>query len=168
MQRVLAILATLLLAVVAVVAIYTAWPLLFPEVAQRAPLNPNCNLRAAPCSVVFPDGAEVTFSIQPDSIPVVAPLKYEVLVQGMEADGVIVDFVGVDMNMGFNRAQLNRTEAGRFVGDGMLPVCVRDVMEWEARVLIDTVDGLMEAPFRFVTTKPEISLPADWQPPQGD
>ncbi len=163
MQRVLAILVALLLASVAAVAIYTAWPLLFPTVAVRAPLDLKCDLRDAPCSVVFPDGARVTFSIKPETIPVVAPLRFEVVVQGMEADGVVVDFVGVDMNMGFNRAHLNKGETGRFAGDGMLPVCVRDVMEWEARVLIATADGLMEAPFRFVTTKPGISLPANWQ-----
>ncbi len=159
--RSLAILAALLLAMVAAVAIYTAWPLLFPEIAARAPLASECDLRAGSCSVVFPDGARVTFAIQPKSIPVVAPLEFEVVVQGMQADGVEIDFIGVDMNMGFNRAKLSRLEGGRFSGDGMLPVCVRDVMEWEARVLVATSSGLMEAPFRFITVKPGMSLPGE-------
>jgi hypothetical protein len=158
-HRVLAILATLFLAVVAIVAIYSAWPLFFPEIAVRAPLNSSCDLRTTPCSVIFPDGARVTFSIEPASIPVMVPLRYKVVVQGMQAKDITVDFVGVDMNMGFNRAQLSREAVGRFSGDGMLPVCVRDVMEWEAKVQLNTDAGLMEAPFRFVTYKPGISPP---------
>jgi hypothetical protein len=31
----------------------------------------------------------------------------------------------------------------------MLPICVRDVMNWEAKVLLDTAEGRMAAPFRF-------------------
>ncbi len=159
--RVSAISAILLLAVMAVVAIYSAWPRFFPEVAVRAALNAKCDLRTGPCSVTFPDGARVTFSINPNSIPVMVPLNYEVVVQEMQADTVMVDFVGVDMNMGFNRAHLSKTAAGRFSGEGMLPVCVRDAMEWEAKVLLGTDAGLMEAPFRFVTYKPGISLPEE-------
>jgi hypothetical protein len=33
----------------------------------------------------------------------------------------------------------------------MLPVCVRDVMSWEAKILIRTQEGLTAAPFRFDT-----------------
>jgi hypothetical protein len=33
----------------------------------------------------------------------------------------------------------------------MLPVCVRDRMTWEARVLLTTPRGLIDAPFRFTT-----------------
>jgi len=38
-----------------------------------------------------------------------------------------------------------------FAGTGMLPVCVRARMTWEARVLLHTERGLLAAPFRFDT-----------------
>jgi hypothetical protein len=36
----------------------------------------------------------------------------------------------------------------------MLPVCVRDRMTWEARVLLHYADGLRAAPFRFDSLRP--------------
>ncbi len=149
----------LLFAALAGVALYKAYPLLYPPVSVRAPLNPDCDLRAGPCTVTFPDGAKVRFDIEPRAIPVVKPLRIVAQLEGIDATAVQVDFQGTDMNMGFNRAKLNAEGNGRFAGDGMLPVCVRDAMEWEAKVLIETRAGLMEAPFRFVTVKPGMPLP---------
>jgi hypothetical protein len=36
----------------------------------------------------------------------------------------------------------------------MLPVCVRDRMTWEARVLLQFPQRLLAAPFRFETLRP--------------
>jgi hypothetical protein len=96
----------------------------------------------------------VTFGIEPRSIPVVKPLTLSVEMEGLEGERVEVDFAGVDMEMGFNRPQLSASGEGRYSGPGMLPVCVREVMEWEARVLIHTQSGILAAPFRFTTVSP--------------
>ena len=141
------------------VAAYKIWPLLNPEVSARAPLTPDCDLRAGPCTVAFPDGAKVSFGIEPREIPLVKPLGFEVRLEGLEAHSVEVDFQGVDMNMGYNRARLESAGDNRFSGDGMLPVCVREVMEWEAKVLLQTERGLMAAPFRFITVSPGLQSP---------
>ncbi len=146
--------AGLLFAALTAAAVYKVWPILFPEIAATAPLNPDCDLRAGPCTVEFSQGGKVTFGIVPETIPVVKPLTLNVALEGLEAERVEVDFAGVDMEMGFNRPQLNATGAGRYSGPGMLPVCVRSVMEWEARVLIYTKSGIMAAPFRFSTISP--------------
>jgi hypothetical protein len=42
---------------------------------------------------------------------------------------------GVDMNMGFNGFKLSCAGDGVFTGEGILPVCLRDAMEWETKVL---------------------------------
>lgn len=99
-------------------------------------------------------------------------------------DRVEVDFDGVEMEMGFNRIRLHpvdgnggvngngRPASTRIAGDGlpevraarsgpaqwrgqgMLPVCVRDRMTWEARVLLQYPQRLLAAPFRFETVRP--------------
>lgn len=143
-----------LLVSIGVVAVYKVWPLLYPKVHVAASVDPSCDLRAGPCTSPLPGGASVTFSIEPRSIPVVRPLQFKVELTGLQAQGVQVDFSGVDMNMGFNRPTLQPSGAGVFSGEGRLPVCVRDAMEWEARVLIQTADGLVSAPYRFITVKP--------------
>jgi hypothetical protein len=150
-----------MLAAIAAVAIIKSWPLLFPEVLVSAPLDTACDLRAGPCVSALPGGGQVSFGIEPRSIPVVRPLQYEVHVEGLDVQQVEVDFSGVDMNMGFNRSLLEDRQNGLFTGKGMLPVCVRDAMEWEARVLLHTEKGLVSAPYRFITVKPGMELPRD-------
>lgn len=136
------------------VTVYKLWPMLNPEIAAVAPLDPECDLRAGPCTVSFAGGGKVSFGIEPRDIPVVKPLEFVVTLDGLAAHGVEVHFQGTDMNMGFNRAELKPSGEGRFVGDGMLPVCVRQAMEWEARVLLHTEKGILAAPFLFITVTP--------------
>ncbi|MCU7931533.1 MAG: hypothetical protein KZQ90_12095 [Candidatus Thiodiazotropha sp. (ex Codakia rugifera)] len=149
----------LLIAAVCTVAIYKAWPMLFPTINIKAAVDPACDLRAGPCVTQLEDGSLVSFSIEPRELPVVKPLQLQVSLQGLEADQIEVDFSGVDMNMGFNRIKLKNGSAGEFTGSGMLPVCVWDAMEWEAQVLIDTQQGLVSVPYRFITVRPGVPLP---------
>ena len=135
------------------VAAYKAWPLLYPEVTVVAPLNPDCDLRQGPCVTQIPDGGSVQFSINPRNIPPLKELQLEVVTQGLDTRGVEVDFSGIDMNMGFNRPKLTREAAGLFRGKGLLPVCVRSSMEWESKVLVQTDEGIVAVPFRFLVRK---------------
>jgi hypothetical protein len=144
----------LLFAAIAVVALYKAWPMIFPDVAYKAELDDTCDLHAGPCSSRVLDSGLVTLSITPKDIPLVKPLEFEVALEGLIATNVEINFVGVDMNMGFNRFRLIKEAGGRFAGGGMLPVCVMDSMEWEAQVLLSTEQGLISVPYRFVTVRP--------------
>ncbi|MGV6827296.1 MAG: hypothetical protein ACWA5Q_09980 [bacterium] len=141
----------LLLTAVIGVSLFKALPLLFPTVDTFAEPEPDCNLRQSPCTAKFPSGGQVSLSIEPRSIPLVTPLDIRVELQGVDANLVQVDFQGVDMNMGFNRVNLENTAANAFSGKSNLPVCVRDKMTWEAQVMIHTKSGLMIAPFQFET-----------------
>lgn len=154
------IVVALLVAGLVAVAAYKIWPMLNPDITAIAPLNPDCDLRVGPCTSRFADGGGVSFGIEPTDIPVVKPLRFEVKLDGLDVRSVEVDFQGADMNMGYNRAKLNPFGEGRFVGDGMLPVCVRSAMEWEAKVLLHTDRGLLAAPFRFITVTPGVA-PSD-------
>ena len=155
------------------VAVIKAWPLLYPNVSDRAPLNPSCDLLAERCSVRFQSGGEVSLDILPRGVPAVHPLQIQVSLNDLPPpERVEVDFSGVDMDMGFNRSplqpgsgsgQMASADSGgvgvgpgsQWVGDGMLPVCVRQRMTWEARVLLHYPHSLLAAPFRFDTVRPE-------------
>lgn len=142
--------------VVAAGAAYRFWPQLFPPDQVVAELNPDCDLRAGPCSLVFDGGGQVSFSISPKTIPVMTPLDIEVQLEGLTPDRVEVDFSGTDMYMGYNRVVLNSKENGWYTGQATIPVCVRDAMEWEAKVLVTTAKGIFTAPYRFISVKPGI------------
>ena len=148
----------LLLAVIGV-ALYRVWPLLHPEVALQVPADPSCDLRAGPCISTLHETGSVSFSISPNSIPLVKPLQLRVELQGLKAEQVEVDFSGVDMDMGFNRIRLEPQGQGTYTGGGILPVCVRDAMEWEAKVLISNDQSLSSIAYRFITVRPGVPIP---------
>lgn len=126
---------------------------LYPQSDLHAVPAPACELRAGPCTARLPDGAAVTFSVEPRTIPVARPLVLRVTTEGLDVTAVAVDFAGLDMNMGYNRVSLAAVGPSHYQGDAMLPVCVRDHMTWEARVLLTTPGGLLDAPFRFTTAR---------------
>jgi hypothetical protein len=149
----------LLFAAICLVALYKTWPIMFPNATLKAAVDPTCDLRAGACMTRLDEGSKVTFSIEPRDIPVVKPLQLRVNLDGLSAKSIQVDFSGVDMNMGFNRTKLSSAGKGVFSGQAILPVCVWDAMEWEAQVLIDTQQGLISVPYRFITVRPGMQLP---------
>lgn len=151
--RLWALVAALVIALVGV-ALYKAWPLLYPELTEVAPLDPACDLHQGPCLASLSGGGQIRLGIEPRSLPASQPLELLVLTEGLDVREVAVDFQGVDMNMGFNRVPLQPLASGRFGGSGTLPACVRSHMTWEARVLARTPRGLVAAPFRFETQSP--------------
>lgn len=121
------------------------------QVIARAELDPGCDLHKNACKLTLPGGGEVTLSIEPRPIPVIEQLAIEVSTKSIEAEAVTVDFSGVDMNMGINRFALKTNGEGNYKGGGILPVCVRSHMDWEAQVWVQTKAGVVVAPFRFET-----------------
>lgn len=158
-MRVLWLLAAVLTLVLMGVLGFRAWPVLFPRPQVQVPWDPECDLRSGPCESVLPGGGRVSLAVAPRSIPLVQPLRLEVRVQGLSVSRAAVDFTGVDMNMGFNRAELGPEAPGSFSGEGMLPVCVRGRMQWQARVLLESERGLVSADYRFWTARPGEALP---------
>ncbi|WP_303908571.1 hypothetical protein [Thiohalomonas denitrificans] len=130
-------------------------PLLSPTAQVHVPLDPGCDLTETACSSRIPGGGEVRLSVTPRPIPVMEEIHIEVQIEGVEARSVEVDFAGIDMNMGFNRYRLASAggESADFGGTGVLPICIRDHMAWEATVMIHSDAGLIAAPFRFETVR---------------
>ncbi|MGF1644529.1 MAG: hypothetical protein ACFCUJ_12845 [Thiotrichales bacterium] len=155
-QRVLRyLIPALVLAALGALAVvgYLARGTLEPEIALTLQPDAACDLRQAACELALPDGGKVSFNIGPRSIPLLEPLALTVVVSDALVTAVEVDFVGVDMNMGYNHARLVAQDDGAFRGSATLPVCVRQRMDWEARVLLETASGWILAPFHFHTLK---------------
>lgn len=151
-RRLWTVLGVLLLGLAAT-AVYKAWPVLFPPLQQKLSVDPDCNLRAGTCLTQLADHGSVRFGIEPRHIPMITPLQLEVVLSDPEVQSVQVDFSGVDMYMGFNRVSLQHQGQGRFIGEGRLPVCVYDSMEWEAQVLLHRGRDIISIPHRFITVK---------------
>ncbi len=145
--------AALLALVLILVMSYKLKDILKPSIATSAELDESCDLRKGSCISTLPSGGTVTFSIAPNDIPILRPLKLEVKVEGLDVSKAEVDFIGIGMEMGYNRPKLEALTKKQFMGKAILPVCVRSKMDWEARVLLTTDKGVVMAPFRFFTNK---------------
>jgi hypothetical protein len=119
----------------------------------EASLQEPCDLRQAVCTNVFPNGETVIFSINPKNIPILKPLTLNVEIKGIAASSVKIDFVGLNMDMGFNRSELKLNTSNNYSGKFTIPICVNTRMEWEAQVKLETNKGVMMAPFRFYTIR---------------
>ena len=124
-----------------------------PPQRIRVAFDPQCDLRAGPCETILDDGTRVSFSIEPRSIPISKKLELEVVVSGLDVDGVSVDINGVDMKMPPNIINLDETENGRYSGKSTLTFCTRSIMEWESVIQLDTGNKHIQIPYRFITSQ---------------
>jgi len=112
----------------------------------------DCDLRAGPCRETAAGGS-VTLSIAPSDIPLMKTLRLAVVTEGLAARDATVEIRGLNMDMGLNRTVLSRTDAGRWEGETILPICSQRRMEWEAAVRV-VAEQRIEVPFRFHTSRP--------------
>lgn len=130
---------------------YKYWQPQAEQTVVSAALS-SCDLQQGTCFTVIEGLGAVTLTIAPRPIPLVEPLTIKVETKIPTVRKLDVDFSGVDMNMGYNRFSLKPVSDGLYEGTGMLPVCVRNRMIWEAKVMLTMDDVVYVAPFRFATT----------------
>lgn len=131
------------------------------NIITQATPDRSCDLQTSVCSVSIPGGGEISFSIEPRPIPLVTRINLSVDIKSIQAKAVSVGFQGTSMNMGPNNVALKSKSLAEdhssyhssFQGTGMLPVCIRNSMEWKAQVFVQTDEGIIIAPFIFVTHK---------------
>ena len=102
---------------------------------QKCSVAKGCRIDEGDVSVIF--------RVSPVSLPVLQPLKLEVVLKGIKAENVSVEFVGRDMPMGLMPVRLERqwnaALVERYKGVGSISFCTTDnSMIWIARILIKT------------------------------
>ena len=110
----------------------------------------SCRIDMNRCSARFDDGTRISVRIEQSPVRPLEPLDFHVLVSGIEPKNITMDLVGITMNMGPNSFPLlNTSRQGEYAGQGMVPICIRDRMEWHAVVRMETPEKIYETPFRF-------------------
>lgn len=128
-----------------------------PKVIETATLQATCDLRKGQCIASFANGETISLEMTPKSIPLLKPLALTIKLNEVSSpiniEKIQVDFVGIGMDMGFNRATLKLTQPQLYQGQAVLPICTQHHMDWEARVLIHSAAGIKAAIFPFHTIK---------------
>lgn len=101
-----------------------------------------CAINSGPClNKIAPDNIQIEFDIRPKPVYVMSELIFSVIVQlgnqpVTDAD-VTVDLTMPGMFMGINKAVLTHIKAGRYEGEGILPVCPHGGKLWNAVVAVN-------------------------------
>jgi len=120
----------------------------------------RCQLGQQTCYLSLPKGGQVGLVVTPKDLPLLTPLEWRVSLDKIKAKQVVLDIVGLNMEMGYNRTTLTQDVnhadnvhlSQSFRGQALLPICTLATMEWEARLLIETHDQKrFLLPFRFQT-----------------
>jgi hypothetical protein len=149
----LIIASTVLLASLAGIAWYKNQQNIPLKITSQSQVDKSCDLNYNECSSLIENTGQITFSMMPRPIPLVSKLSLTVKTNLKNIKQIMIDFKGIDMEMGPNLVILKQNNDGDFVGEGMLPVCIRQSMNWKALVYVDTSSGLYLAPYVFETRK---------------
>jgi hypothetical protein len=123
------------------------------EMVERVDLNPACQPSQLPCETKLHNGGDVQFDISPQPVEVMKPLDVRVELKHIKPQRVVAQFNGVGMNMGMNRYIFKKSKEGSYHATVTLPVCVRDRMDWEAEIFLETERGTIIVPFKFEAIK---------------
>ena len=116
--------------------------------------DPECVLNEAACKTSIIDDGTIDFSIRPRPILGASPLSFTLSTENIEIKGAALDLSGVDMNMGSYRFELEADTDGGYGAAGNLPVCVRNQMQWQADLWLNTRNhGLIKVPYIFTAYK---------------
>jgi len=114
----------------------------------------QCDLNVTACRRALNGAGSIKFAIEPRPIFGVSPLVFSLDAQSLDVSRAMLDLSGTVMNMGSYRFDFKRSAEGRWVAEGVLPVCIRNEMEWRAEVWLDTQQqGLVKVPFIFTAAK---------------
>lgn len=115
-------------------------------------VNPEeCDLQKRDCYFQIPNVGRFEFSIGPRPIEMNQKINLSLIVDDHNFEKVEVDFLGEEMNMGYNRPLLNRFDNKTYKGTSILPRCTTPKMTWQATVIIYTKDKTYGVPFKFLT-----------------
>ena len=118
------------------------------------PEAPGCELSAGPCLAELGNERRLALDLGVrGEIRALQRLPLEVALDGVDAQRVVVDFVGRDMDMGLHRFPLQDAGDGLFHGEGQVAICTEAVMSWRAKVVVDTPRGRLGSWFDFTVVR---------------
>jgi len=145
----------ILIIVLIVLGLGTA--LYLPKLLQDSPPHthvlqaaPECDLHKESCLAKSGD-QQVGLAIITDKISSAKPLLFEVEIDNINANQVMVDLQGKTMHMGINQTMLSKVpgSANRWQGEVTLPICTTGKMTWVSAIKIEENGQISQANFEF-------------------
>ncbi|WP_415903938.1 hypothetical protein ACMXYW_10030 [Neptuniibacter sp. QD48_55] len=128
-----------------------------PQLLQETPPHtrqlltaPECDLHQGKC-IAADDNQQVELSIVAEEISSSKPLLFDVTIENIAAEQVLVDLQGKSMYMGVNQTLLTKIPGtdNRWQGSITLPICTTGKMTWVSSIKIEEQGQITKANFEF-------------------
>lgn len=111
-----------------------------------------CDLQKVDCPITIPNLGEAMVSITPRPIKMNEQLKIKLSLQ--KDAQVMFDFMGLEMDMGYNRPILKLLDNGH-EAQAFLPACTDKQMTWQLTVLVKNDEQTYGYVYKFLVVKDE-------------
>ncbi|MFY0676908.1 MAG: hypothetical protein JXR18_06455 [Neptuniibacter sp.] len=110
----------------------------------------GCSLNNGRCNSKLED-QQLALSIKSETIRSATPMLFEVSLENMQADQVMLDLKGKEMFMGLNQVMLSPVEGkpNLWHGEVTLAVCTTGEMTWISSVVVEKNGLKSQADFEF-------------------
>jgi hypothetical protein len=112
--------------------------------------HPDCSLNNGEC-VAKQDQQEIALEIKSETIRSATPMLFEVTLNNIKANQVMLDLKGKEMFMGLNQVMLEPVsgDPNRWQGEVTLAVCTTGEMVWVSSVVLEKDGKKTQADFEF-------------------
>lgn len=112
--------------------------------------SPDCSLNHGQCVAKHSD-QEITLEIKSETIRSATPMLFEVSLNNIKANQVMLDLKGKEMFMGLNQVMLKPVagDPNRWQGEVTLAVCSTGDMVWISSVVLERNGIKTQADFEF-------------------
>ena len=122
----------------------------------------ECELNSASCSTKLFTQSSISFAVEPHPINAVSPLTFTLETTHLTLNQAILYLSSLEMNLGRYRLKFTSRGENQYIATGHLPVCIRNKLQWQAEVWLETkYKGLIKVPYRFtvLSAEPAAALP---------
>ena len=96
----------------------------------------SCDLGKKTCSFKLPDGSPLEVTLSPYPIKTEKEFTISAKTTSKKFTPKLMDFVGVEQNMGLIRPEFNNSSQGTFTAKIDLPICEQRKMKWKTRLVL--------------------------------
>lgn len=114
----------------------------------------ECDLQQGQCQFKSLCCGMMILAITPRPIMMNEELKVVLTTERPMPKDSSIDFMGVEMKMGYNRPSFVQDTPKHYSLEALLPMCTQDEMTWQATLLIPKKNELNAYQFKFITERP--------------
>ena len=138
---------------VLLVAFGYSYKYFFQEVVTHHIKVHDCQISESPCSVFIGENRSLTIDVLPRGIVPTKIMDINVNLKGFNADKVLINFEGIEIDHNLPAYRFDETSSGHFNTKGLITFCTLDTMHWWANLVIFSGNESWKVSFPFETHK---------------